>query len=157
MSFHIDLKKTELPIKGTSITTSCQFIKDAPVFEFKGDIINKPDWSKYNQNDLLQIGKDKYMGLSGDYDDNINHSCNPNCYIHIVGNRAFLYSLYNIRPGTEITYDYSITSTATREDWSFNCHCGFSDCRKIISGYSYLDDATKTHYELIGIVPYYQK
>lgn len=36
----------------------------------------------------------------------INHSCDPNCEVHIKRGRVFIYSIRDILPGEEITYDY---------------------------------------------------
>jgi SET domain-containing protein len=37
----------------------------------------------------------------------INHSCQPNCYVHIVGDVIWIRAARNIRKGEEITYDYA--------------------------------------------------
>jgi SET domain-containing protein len=37
----------------------------------------------------------------------INHSCRPNCYVHIVGDVIWIRAARNIRKGEEITYDYA--------------------------------------------------
>lgn len=37
----------------------------------------------------------------------INHSCEPNCYVHIVGDTIWIRAARNIRRGEEITYDYA--------------------------------------------------
>jgi hypothetical protein len=36
----------------------------------------------------------------------INHSCAPNCEIDIKNKRVYIFALKNIKPGTELTYDY---------------------------------------------------
>ena len=36
----------------------------------------------------------------------INHSCRPNCYIHIVGDTIWIRAARNIRKYEELTYDY---------------------------------------------------
>lgn len=37
----------------------------------------------------------------------INHSCQPNCYVQIVGDVIWIRASRNIRKGEEITYDYA--------------------------------------------------
>jgi SET domain-containing protein len=37
----------------------------------------------------------------------INHSCRPNCYVHIVGDVIWIRAARTIRKGEEITYDYA--------------------------------------------------
>ncbi len=36
----------------------------------------------------------------------INHSCRPNCETIIHNGRVFVFSIKNIKPGEELTYDY---------------------------------------------------
>lgn len=137
---------------GFGVFTSVKILKDMPILEFTGDIIPK-DKLNIDPSQYIQIGLDNYIGPSGAIDDKINHSCNPNCYVHTVGNRAILYSLYVINPDNELTFDYSTTSTDTLADWKMKCDCGSYNCRKIISGYQYLDDSLKKEYESKGMVP----
>jgi len=132
--------------------------KGTIIFEFKGDVINSEDIPKDLKPEddyYLQIAPNKYLGPSGWLDDKVNHSCNFNCYVQIVGHRAFLISLYEILPGHQITFDYSTTSTETPEEWSMKCNCGSYTCRKTISGYNSLDQTTRENYEKLGIVPKY--
>ena len=35
-----------------------------------------------------------------------NHSCEPNCYLHTEGMKAFVMARRDIAPGEELTYDY---------------------------------------------------
>ena len=37
----------------------------------------------------------------------INHSCKPNCYVHIAGDVIWIRASRTIRKGEEITYDYA--------------------------------------------------
>jgi SET domain-containing protein len=150
MVFHLNLNKTE-----QGIFTKVNLDKGTVIFEMKGDVISRSQMTSEKYNDYLQIGKDSFLSKSGDVDDYINHSCNPNCGLHVVGNRAQLYSLYEIKAGSEITYDFSTTSTATYDEWKMNCQCGFINCRKIISGFQYLDIKTKELYRSLKVVPLY--
>lgn len=36
----------------------------------------------------------------------INHSCNPNCEVEIIGGRVFVKAIKRIEAGEEFTYDY---------------------------------------------------
>lgn len=84
----------------------------------------------------IQVGKDKYLGPSGDYDDFFNHSCNPNSGIKIKGNRVILIAIKNIKKGKEITWDYS--TTMDEDEWEMCCMCKIKNCRKIIRDFKYL-------------------
>lgn len=125
-----------------------------PIIELTGTIWNDDTLPEHQDQELiLQIGPGVYLGPSGGLDDYINHSCEPNCYINVVGKRAILYSLYLIESNSELTFDYSLSSTDTYDTWTFNCDCGSFKCRKKISGYQYLSDELKEEYVKKGIVP----
>lgn len=140
-----------MPTKiGTGIFTTTEIPANVPIIEITGDIFtedNIPD------NNVLQIGNNSFIGPSGTKHDHIKHSCNPNCSVHIVGNRAILYSLHVIAMGSEITFDYSTSSTDTLDKWQMQCQCGLVQCRKIISGFQYLDKNIQDDYRKRGMVP----
>ena len=142
---------------GQGVFTKVDIRKNTPIIEFFGQLhtlqtIPDPENPVY-----LQITNKWFIGPSGQLDDYINHSCNPNCYINAVGKRATLYSLYDIKQNSELTFDYSLTSTESLESWSMDCRCGYIKCRKIISGYQYLDEDIKKYYQSKDIVPLHIK
>lgn len=147
---NIELRKTK---SGQGVFAKVLIPANYPIIEFTGDLFNK---STLNKNSYyIQINNDRYIGPSGKLDDYINHSCDPNCYVHIAGNRAFLYSFYIIKPNMQLTFDYSITSTDSLEDWHMKCTCDSFKCRDIISGFSYLPQDIKQFYIKNNMVPKY--
>ena len=48
----------------------------------------------------------------------INHSCKPNCYVHIVDGVIWIRAAKTIRKGTELLYDYN-----TGGDAEIKCRC----------------------------------
>jgi len=48
----------------------------------------------------------------------INHSCRPNCYVHIVDGRIWIRAARWIRKGEELTYHYNTGGEAR-----INCRC----------------------------------
>ncbi len=148
------LKKAESK-NGFGIFTSVVIPPGVPVCEFRGTLYHSPLPSHITDSQVLQVGPNTYLGPSGGIDDYINHSCNPNCSTHIVGNRAILYSLYVIPAGAELTFDYSTSSTDTPDTWQMKCNCGAPNCRKLISGYQSLDVATLQKYKNQGFLPLY--
>lgn len=141
---------------GNGVFTTVQIPANAPILEFGGDFFTKENL-KHPQDRILQIGKNLYLGPSGDVDDYINHSCKPNCYLSIIGKRAILYSSNIITIDSEITFDYSTSSTDSINEWSMNCLCGQPTCRKIISGFKYLSDDLKNHYRKNDMLPLFIK
>jgi SET domain-containing protein len=53
----------------------------------------------------------------------INHACRPNCYVEIDGLTIWIRASRTIRPGEELTYDYSTGGAA-----GIRCVCR-PDCR----------------------------
>jgi SET domain-containing protein len=57
-----------------------------------------------------------------------NHSCDPN--IGMRGEITFV-AMRDIRAGEELTHDWATTDD---DDYSVECRCGSSNCRKILTG-----------------------
>ena len=136
---------------GKGVFTKIDIPKKIPIMNISGKLYTED--SIPDPNYVLQITNKWFIGLSGDVEDYVNHSCNPNCYMKVVGKRAILYSLYEIKAGTELTFDYSTTSTDNLDQWQMSCNCGYVNCRKIISGFQYLDDNLKKQYIEKDIIP----
>jgi len=144
---------------GLGVFTPIIIPSKTPILEFKGDIITSSDIKRrqLSGDEYLQIGDDIFLGLSGEIDEYIRHSCNPNCSIHAVGRRAFLYSMYVIPSNNELTFDYSTSSTDTPSTWQMQCHCGCFNCRQTISGFHHLDKDIQEEYKRRDIVPSFLK
>jgi len=143
--------KQYIQIKNGKAFSSVQIPADMPIMELTGTVILDRD-IKDDISNYTQIGPNTYLGPSGDVDDYIAHHCDPNCKLHIVGNRAILYSMYVIPAGAEINFDYSTTSTDAA---TTNCNCGSNKCRKIISGHHSLSPELKEVYKNKGMLPLY--
>jgi hypothetical protein len=144
---YLKIKQSKI---GKSVFCNMDIPANVPILEFGGEVYNKdipPD------QDVLQIGPNIYLSPSGNIGDKIKHSCNPNCHVHIVGTRAFLYSTYVIVANSELTFDYSTNSTDTIDSWQMQCNCGSFNCRKVISGFQYLTDPIKEEYKQKGLIP----
>lgn len=137
---------------GLGVFTTVDIPSNVPIMECTGDILSGSS-VPHDHPALLQIGHDLYLGPSGDASDYVNHHCNPNCYLHIVGKRAILFSLYYIKAGSELFFDYSTTSTDELDAWKMNCGCGAYNCRKVISGYQHLDSKIQEDYKKRGLIP----
>lgn len=149
--------KSQLEIKPTKIGKGlfCKVDIPAkvPIFEIEGNILdhNTEEIRNYD----IQISMDNFIrSATGDF---INHSCDPNVSLYVVGKRAFFNSIYLIKAGTELLYDYSTSSTDTLETWNMNCLCSSAKCRKVISGYQYLPDELKADYEKRNITALFIK
>lgn len=142
-----------IPIgKRKGVITTTAIPANVPVCEIKGDVLTVDKLSAIDKpEDALQIGPDVYLGPTGQITDHIRHSCNPNCMIHTVGNRTILYSMYVIKANSEVTFDYSTSSTEGLDSWQMECNCGSFNCRKTISGFYHLEDKLQEEYKIKGI------
>jgi len=150
---HLVVKDSKIGSKG--VFTTVRIPANIPIFEVTGTVYSENELPDPNHPALLQVGPNTFIGPSGDVDDYINHSCDPNCKMHVVGNRAIVYSLYVIPAGSELTFDYSTTSTDEQDKWSMECKCNSNKCRKLISGFQYIDPATQREYIRKNLVPLY--
>lgn len=141
---------------GKGVFTIIDIPANSPICHFKGNIYTSDNLS-YSEDQILQIGPNLYLGPSGEIDDYINHSCDPNCTLHIVGNKAMLYSLYLIPINYELTFDYSTSSTTNKDNWNMKCNCNSYKCRKNISGIQYVDEKTKEEYKNKNMLPLFMK
>ena len=58
----------------------------------------------------------------------MNHSCSPNTFMRIIGERAEFYALYGMRAGTELTIDCH----PSHHNGTLPCKCGSATCRGIL-------------------------
>lgn len=64
---------------------------------------------------------------SGDLSDQyryINHSCQPNTYMRVIGHHVEFYALRRIRKSEELTCNYG----ETHHDGKLKCRCGAPGC-----------------------------
>jgi SET domain-containing protein len=101
----------------------------------------------------LQIGPDLYVGASGNFDDYVNHSCEPNCGLKIDGTTVKLHAIRDIQPGEELFFDYS--TTMDEDDFEMTCWCGKPSCRKTVRDAKHLPEETWQKYLKLGILPDY--
>lgn len=116
---------------------SSEVIHDFTPDEFSA--VNKSQilkWSERKKKKFLhfafQIDDDWYLYKKNDISFFMNHSCNPNCWFQ-VDNK--IVAKRNIKSMEELTIDYATLMSPSGLDYPFNCKCGASDCRKIISKY----------------------
>lgn len=71
-------------------------------------------------------------GIGGNDSRFINHGCDPNCESVIEDRRVFVEAIRTIKPGEELTYDYSIgrdDDDPENVDEIYACRCGAKNCR----------------------------
>jgi len=141
---------------GKAVYAAIPFAAGSPIVEFKGPRIHKsrlPRRLSGTTDRYVQIGPEHYMGASGDVDDLINHSCDPNAGLHFTEDGIFLHAIRDIAPGEEITWDYS--TTLYESGWHMTCECRSANCRGEVRDFADLARDTRDRYRLLGMVPPY--
>ena len=94
---------------------------------------NSPHTMLFAANDRVVIDATKRGGPARW----INHCCAPNCEANEEDGRVFIDAIRAIKPGEELSYDYSLvleerhTPKLKREH---ACHCGARNCRGTLLG-----------------------
>ena len=117
------------------------------ILTFSGPLLKRADVREQDYH--LQVGADLYLGASGEADDYVNHSCEPNAGFR---DGLVLVARRDIGAEEEITWDYS---TAIDEDDfpGFACCCGAAACRGAVRSFRHLDPCVRAR--LCGwLLPY---
>ena len=107
---------------------------------------------KENNAHAIQIGENTWV-LQDEVSSTVNHSCSPNCGIHVNETGAHDYkAMKDIAMGEEITFDYAMQNY-TINYFPYQCQCGSNECRGSITGWKDLPTSKKREYQ--GFVPAY--
>lgn len=82
--------------------------KNRFIIEYWGKLVTDDEAQKIGGRYLFELENGKT--IVGTTRENIaryaNHNCRPNAEVRITGNRVFIFSTKQIKPGDEIAYDY---------------------------------------------------
>lgn len=101
----------------------------------------------------IQCSETKFFGPSGDYDDIINHSCDPNAGLFFENGKVIIRTIKDINPGNEIFYDYS--TVITNDPLIMKCACGAVVCRGEVTAFKTLPKKVRDRYIKLGMVQQY--
>jgi hypothetical protein len=131
---------------GKSLFASASIQKDDVIAVFDGQVYEAetsddlPNESPLCVRDhAIQIETHKWIDSEG-FGRYINHSCEPNCGIK---DRVKIVAMRNIQKGEELTLDYDMMENS---NWTMDCQCDTSSCRKTIRGYKYLPESKRKEY-----------
>lgn len=145
----IEIKQS---LHGLGVFAKKIFQAKEPILQYGGELVLSSSALEADKADhCLQIGPNTFLGPSGEADDWLNHSCEPNSAVIIDGQSATLIALREILAGEEIVNDYSLT--VDEPGWEMQCKCGNPKCRKIIKSFKELLKDWQDHYKEMGIVP----
>lgn len=123
--------------KGKCLIAKDTIAKGTMLFIFKGILLPSEKASDF----ALQVDKNLFLESTEEFENYLNHSCDPNCVIDFTRgrHRPQLIALQNIQRGEELSFDYDSTEyDLVDQECSFNCHCQSKNCRKKIKGFRYL-------------------
>lgn len=135
--------------RGVGVRAVRAFERHAPVLRFGGRLIASDRVTDFTH--VLQIGRGLCLGPSGGLDDYVNHSCDPNTRVEIVGSAVYLIARAPIGVGDEITFDYS--TCMVDEQAIPSCLCGADVCRGAIEPFADLSDAAAARLVRARLVP----
>ncbi|WP_156442853.1 SET domain-containing protein-lysine N-methyltransferase, partial [Sphingomonas sp. CCH9-H8] len=97
-----------------------------------------------------------YMGPSGQLDDLVNHSCDPNAGLRFTDDGVILVALRDIVSGEEISWDYS--TTLAQSNWHMICQCRSPECRRVIGNFDTLSPDRQEFFRARNLVaPYLRR
>ena len=122
-------------ISGWGVYATQPIPEDTRIVEYKGELVSQEEAWRREQRYLprqriwlftinTRWARDAAVG--GNVARYINHSCNPNCYVEIVGHHIWILASRQIRKGEELVYDYNTDGVA-----GIPCRCS-PGCRKVI-------------------------
>jgi len=138
--------------RGFSIIANENITKGELVCILGGHVIStekENELTKTIDDNCLQISDDFAIGIKNIKDTEpacfINHSCNPNCGFK---GQIFLVAMKKINKGEEITFDYSMVLSKSKNTapYKMKCFCGSKNCRKIIDDNGWKDPKIQKKY-----------
>jgi len=125
------LEVRESGIHGTGVYAAHAIHKGTFIIEYAGEKISTDEGDKRseeNPNLTYIFSINKELDIDGNVNGNesryINHSCDPNAEIRIIGDKIEIFALKDIDEGEEITYDYEMDA-----DNVIPCACQKTACR----------------------------
>lgn len=78
------------------------------IIEYFGPVLTQEESEEKGGRYLFEVSSKKVIdgSLRANTARYINHGCKPNCETDVVNGRIYVYSLTDIAPGEELTYDY---------------------------------------------------
>ena len=136
------IEKRKSGVHGNGVFSLDAFKKGEMIVEYKGEVItwkealrrhphdpSDPDHTFYFHVDDKHVIDGKFNGNVAKW---INHACTPNCEAEDIDGRIFIMALRNIKPETELFFDYGLVLDGrhtAKVKKQFECRCGTKACR----------------------------
>ena len=139
----------DCPGRGRGVFTKKPLKANEFIMNFTGDRVPMSEISDFTH--YLQITPDLFLGPSGNADDYVNHSCEPNCSLYFENDCLVLRAIRDIKSDEELFFDYGTIQFL--EPTTFECTCGSSVCRGTVSNFYALPEDIKQRYVTKNMVP----
>ena len=121
------IEKRRSRIHGTGVYATQAIPKNTRIIDYAGEKISNQE-SLTRERRYMRTGRIWCFkltnrtvidaGVNGNVARFINHSCRPNCYVHIVEGTIWIRAARGIRAGEELTYHYN-----TDGEGRIRCRC----------------------------------
>ncbi|MGD9852345.1 MAG: SET domain-containing protein [Nitrospirales bacterium] len=118
-------------IEGLGLFTKVSLRARQKIGEYEGELISRREGRRRakTQHKIAVVEVNNNKAIDGEKQTGgfrfINHSCSPNTFMRIIGERAEFYALRPLKAGTELTLDYK----DSHHDGKLPCRCGGPACR----------------------------
>jgi hypothetical protein len=144
---------------GKAVYATVRFAEGAELMRFTGRRFHTdeiPSLMRGSDDRFVQVTPDHYMGPSGQLDDLVNHSCDPNAGLRFTEDGVILVAIKNIASGDEISWDYS--TTLAQSNWHMICQCRADSCRRVIGNFDTLSPERQEFFRARNLVaPYLRR
>ncbi len=133
---YFTVKKSKIDHSGLFSTR--EILPNQRLIEYTGEMITnleaerrEKENEKKGQTYIFLLNDDSFIdaAVGGNDSKYINHSCDPNCTIVRRKGKIFIHSDRLIKPGEELTIDYSFDKDSKKEI----CRCGSKNCRSFMN------------------------
>jgi len=119
-------------LTGLGLYSNIQIKKGEFVIEYTGRRLTSKEANEKGGKYLFEINS--RFTIDGSGRDNlaryINHSCRPNCESRIKNNHILIFSIKEIKPGEELTYNYG-KEYFNEYIKPFGCKCAYCKTKKL--------------------------
>ena len=122
-------------ISGWGVYAGQTIEEDTHIVQYKGELVSQAEGSRREDRYLprqriwifnINSRWVRDAAIGGNIARYINHACEPNCYVDIVGHTIWIRASRRIRKGEELTYDYNT------EGWAkIQCRCT-RRCKRVL-------------------------
>jgi SET domain-containing protein len=129
------IKRKRSKLHGWGVVAVTPITKNTRIIDYAGERISHQEslrrerqYMKRGEIWCFQINRRwvRDAAVGGNLARFINHSCQPNCYVHIMGDTIWIRAARNIKAGEELTYDY-----CTDGEGSIRCRCR-TGCQRLL-------------------------